>query len=41
LEHAVKWLKSAAAEPDVFATMITLESGARGEIDFYVRRALG
>ncbi len=41
LEHAVKWMKSEAAEPDVFATMITLESGARGEIDFYVRRALG
>ena len=41
LEHAVKWVRSESAEPDVFATMIALESGARGEIDFYVRRALG
>lgn len=41
LEHAVKWVKSETPEPDVFATMVALESAARGEIDFYVRRALG
>jgi hypothetical protein len=41
LEHAVKWVKSEAAEPDVFATRAALESTASGGIDFYVRRALG
>ncbi|MFO0628557.1 MAG: hypothetical protein U0325_23490 [Polyangiales bacterium] len=40
LEGLVKWLKSEAAEPDLFATLLARESGARGEIDFYVRRGL-
>lgn len=41
LEHAVRWVKSEAAEPDVFVTRLALTSTAPGGVDFYVRRALG
>jgi hypothetical protein len=40
LEAAVRWLRSEAAEPDAFATLLALDSAARADVDFYVRRGL-